>query len=47
MVAFPLDKILLPTLGSLVCGADAWERVEDYASESLDWLRRKLGLAAD
>ena len=40
MVTFPLDEILLATLVAVVCGADDWERVEDYASESLDWLRR-------
>ena len=30
---------------SVVCGADDCERVEDYASESLDWLRRCLPFA--
>jgi predicted transposase YbfD/YdcC len=45
MVTFPLDEILLATLVSVVCGADDWERVEDYASESLDWLRRYLPFA--
>lgn len=46
MVTFPLDEILLATLVAVVCGADDWERVEDYASESLDWLRRYLPFAA-
>lgn len=45
MVTFPLDEILLATLVSVVCGADDWERIEDYASESLDWLRRFLPFA--
>ena len=45
MVTFPLDEILLATLVAVVCGADDWERVEDYASESLDWLRRYLPFA--
>ena len=40
MVTFPLDEILLATLVSVVCGADDWERIEDYASESFDGLRR-------
>lgn len=46
MVTFPLEEILLATLAAVVCGADDWERVEDYASESLDWLRRYLPFAA-
>ena len=46
MVTFPLDEILLATLAAVVCGADDWERVEDYASESLDWLRGYLPFAA-
>ena len=46
MVTFPLDEILLATLAAVVCGADDWERVEDYASESLDWLRIYLPFAA-
>lgn len=45
MVTYPLDEILLATLVSVVCGADDWDRVEDYASESLDWLRRFLPFA--
>jgi hypothetical protein len=45
MVTLPLDEILLATLVSVVCGADDWERVEDHARESLDWLRRYLPFA--
>jgi predicted transposase YbfD/YdcC len=46
MVTYPLDEILLATLVSVICGANDWERVEDYACESLDWLRRYLPFAA-
>ncbi len=46
MVTYPLDEILLATLVSVICGANDWERGEDYACESLDWLRRYLPFAA-
>lgn len=45
MVTYPLDEILLATLVGVICGADDWEAVEDFASEGLDWLQRFLPYA--
>jgi predicted transposase YbfD/YdcC len=45
MVTYPLDEILLATLAGVVCGADDWEGVEEFATGGLEWLRGFLPFA--
>jgi hypothetical protein len=32
--------ILFLSIGATLCGVNAWEEIEDFGREKLDWLRR-------
>ncbi len=44
-MTYPLGTLLLSTVVRLVCAPDDKDRVEDCASEGLEWLRRFLPVA--
>ena len=41
----PLDEILFMAVCAVLCGADTWQEIADYAESKRDWLKSFLALA--
>ena len=39
-----LDEIVFMALGAVLCGADSWQEIADYAESKFDWLKTFLTL---